>query len=368
MRGVGMVLALLLSGCPHSEPPPEVKAEPAPPPPPPPPKPDPLPNWRAGWTSADGIVRKPSESWTITLSGPVTAALCADGDQVYAVADGVVSALSADGHEVWHTRIAGVQGVALAGEVVVGGGADGRLHFLDRTSGRDRSVSDAGAPIVTAPVSVDGGWAWVTADGTVATTAGWKQAAGHPPAGRPAADGSTVFVATTDGFLMAVGPKGVEWSVALPAAAVDGPALSEDGVFVGFAATKGQPGGVIALDREHAGATRWVFHSEFQPLAAPAVEEAVYVPDKDGHVYGLDPVTGARLWATEGYGEFTTQPLVARGSVYVGNRDGHLTRIDPQDGSAAWEVTLGGPISAVPVIVGKRLVVGLTNGRVVGLE
>lgn len=338
---------------------------------PPPPKSDPLPGWRCGWTNATAVNRRPEEVWGFTLGGPITAPIVVDGDQVYAVADDTIYAFSADGHRLWESKLPGVQGAALSGDAIVAGGTDGKLVFLNRTDGKPRSATERGGALVGSPVPIDGGWAWVTEEGIVATNAGWLQSFGQRPAGRPAADESTVYVTTVEGSLFAVSPKGVEWTVILPAAAIDGPALDEDNVYVSFAAKNGEPGGVVAYGRwgPMLAKERWRFHGEFQPLAAVGADiRQIYVPEKDGNVYALDPNTGEKQWNAEGYGEFSTQPLVALGSVYAGNSDGHLARIDPDDGGVVWQVDLGAAVSAEPALVGNRLVVGLANGRIVALQ
>lgn len=347
------------------------RPEEAPPPPPPNPETPPRPNWHAGWTYADPILRRPEVVWGVTLGGPITAPLLADETLVYAVADGRITALGHNGKKAWEARIDGVKGAALAGETIVAGGGDGRVHFLDRATGKARSSTERGGPLVGPPVAIDGGWAWVTEEGTVVTTGGWLQATGTRPVARAAADESTVYLVTHGGELLAVGPKGVEWRVSLPGFPADGPALDEDNVYVSFVAADGEPGGVVAYGRwgPLLAKERWRFRSDFQPLAAVGADiDNVYVPDKDGNVYALDADDGRRLWNSEGYAEFTTQPLVTKGSVYVGNSDGSLARLDTDDGGRVWGVDLGAPVSGEPVIVGKRLFVGLANGRLIALE
>ncbi len=346
---------------------PEVEA----PPPPPSQETPPRPSWQAGWTYAEPILRKPEVVWGVTLGGPILAPLLADESQVYAVADGRVSAYTHDGRRAWEARIDGVEGAALAGETVVAGGGDGRVHFLDRATGKARSTTERGGPLVGPPVAIDGGWAWVTEEGVVATNAGWLHATGKHPVGRAAADESTLYLANTDGTLLAVGPKGVEWQVVLPGLPAAGPALDEDNVYVSIVAADGEPGGVVAYGRwgPLLSKERWRFRSDFQPLAAVGADiHNVYVPDKDGYVYALDADDGRKLWASEGYAEFTTQPLVTTGSVYVGNSDGNIARLDTYDGGRVWAVDLGAPVSGEPVIVGTRLFVGLANGRLIALQ
>ena len=370
------LLSLLLVACPKA--PDDVRTVKvvdvpvqAAPPPLLPPRAEPRPSFRAGYTQSQPVLRHVEEAWGFTLGGPITSAVAADESQVYATANDTVYAFSADGKRLWQSRIVGVQGVVAAGGSIVAGGDDGRVHFLDRESGKDVSVSEPGGAVVGWPVPIDGGWAWVTAEGTVATNTGWQHATGARPVGRPAAEEGVVYFVSADKRLIVVGAKGVEWEAPLPAPPIDGPALDEDNVYVSFAAAAGKPGGVIAIARwgPMLGKERWRFSSEFQPLAAVGVDTAkVYSPDKDGNVYALDVFTGELRWKSEGYGEFTTQPLVTPGSIYVGNSDGRLSRIDTYDGGRAWAANLGSPVTGQPAIVGGRIVVGLANGRLVGLE
>jgi outer membrane protein assembly factor BamB len=84
-------------------------------------------------------------------------------------------------------------------------------------------------------------------------------------------------------------------------------------------------------------------------------------------VYALDPVDGAERWTAEGYGAFSTAPVLVGRSLYVGNSDGALYRVDLDDGGVAWKVELGAPVTGEPAIVGGLCVVGLANGRLVAL-
>lgn len=336
-----------------------------------PPRAEPRASWRAGYTQAEPVLRKMEDAWGFTLGGPITSPVVADGSQVYVTANDTVYAFTADGKRLWQTRLEGAHGVVATGGSVVAGGADGRVHFMDRTTGQDRSATERGGALVGWPVDVDGGWGWITAEGTVATNTGWLFATGARPIGRPSSDEGLVYLVTEDLRLLVVGARGVEWEAPLPSRPVDGPALDEDNVYVSFSADGGKPGGVLAIARwgPMRGKERWRFVSEFEPLAAVGADtKMVYSPDKDGNVYALDVFTGELRWKSEGFGEFTTQPLVARGSIYVGNSDGRLSRIDTYDGGRVWAANLGAPVTGQPTIVDGRMVVGLANGRIVGLE
>ncbi len=338
-------------------------------PPPPVTIPDPPPGWRSGFTTATALPQRVAEAWGFTLRGPVTEPIAGDSRQAFAVADGRLVAFSADGKRGWEARIDATGGPVLLESTVIAGGGDGRVHWVDRATGRDTTVTEKGGAVVGPVVPVDGGFAWLGATGTVTTTANWSLATNLPPAGRPAADGNTVYFASTSGQLNAVTPTGIAWSFTLPAAPVDGPALDAERAYVSYAPHDGEPGGVVAVWRTgaSAGQEAWRFATGFGPEAAPAVYGAVYVPDKDGNLYAVDPATGDQRWAFEGYGAFATQPVVTKKALYVGNGDGHLYAIDTFDGGLDWKVDLGAPVTAEPVIVGEGVVVGLANGRVVGL-
>lgn len=366
------MILLLLACAPKPDPrplaalPPVVEA----PPPPPVVVPDPLPAWRSGFSSAPALPQRVAEAWGHTLRGPVTEPVAADANGAFAVADGRLVAFAADGKRAWEARIDATGGPTLLESAVIAGSGDGRVHWVDRATGRDTTVTDKGAPVVGAVVAVDGGFAWLGADGTVTTTAGWTVSTQFPPSGRPAADGGTVYFASTNAQLHAVTAKGISWSTTLPAPPVGGPALDADRAYVSYGPAGGEPGGVVAIWRsgESAGKEAWRFATGFGPEAAPAVYGAVFVPDKDGNLYALDPVTGGQRWACEGYGAFTTQPVVTKKALYAGNGDGNLYAIDTFDGGLDWKVDLGAPVASAPVIVGDGLVVGLANGRVLGLR
>ncbi|MBM4393725.1 MAG: PQQ-binding-like beta-propeller repeat protein [Deltaproteobacteria bacterium] len=364
--------------CVKNEPPREIAALPAvveEAPPPPVARPDPLPGWRSGFTSAPALGQRVAEAWGFTLGGPITEPIAGDtlgpgGGQAFAVADGRLVAFSADGKRGWEARIDARGGPYLLDSSVIVGSDDGRVHWVDRATGKDSSATGPGSAVVGRVAPVDGGFAWVTAGGQVSSTAGWNVPTSVVPSGRAAADGSTVYFASTDGKLHAAGPRGLAWSCPLPAPPVDGPALDAERAYVSYGARGGEPGGVVAIWRvgADAGKEAWRFPTGFAPEAAPAVHEAVYVPDKDGTVYALDPVSGGQLWTAEGYGEFLTQPVIAGKTLYVGNSDGALYAIDSFDGGVDWKLQLGAPVTAGPALLGDGMVVGLANGRVVGLR
>lgn len=359
------MIALLLACAPKvAEPPaPPPAAEPAPAPEVAAPLPPP--GWRTGRAAGPGPMAKPIEAWSDTMPGPVTEPIATDGTRFYAVADRLVRCWDRKGQLQWESRAEASTGVLVDGARVAVGTRAGRVRWLDAVSGRLLSTTAETAAVRGVPVPLAEGIAWASPLGLVTSDRDMSVEMGGSVAGALAADGATVFNATAEGELVAATASGVAWRATLPAGAVDGPVLDDERVYVPLAALPGEPGGVAAFTR--AGQPAWIARTSFGPGASPAVGDELYVPDKDGKVYALDRATGQARWQAEGFGEFTTQPLVVPGALYVGNSDGHVYRLDPFDGGVAWKVGLGAPVSAEPALAEGMLVVGLANGRVIAL-
>ncbi|MDP2305636.1 MAG: PQQ-binding-like beta-propeller repeat protein [Pseudomonadota bacterium] len=323
--------------------------------------------WRAGMFAGPPILLPPTEAWSRMLPGPIVEPITSDGERLYAVAEGRVYCFDLDGTPLWNIRAQASGGVALTDQGPVVGTEAGTVLVLDAKSGATLRTIGGSGPVRGLPVQLPGEIAWVTRDGHVGSTAGWGSKIAISAAGGAAADGYTLYVTTLEGALIAMNQEGgIAWHASLPGAAVDGAALDAERIYVPIGSSTGQPGGVVAFDRS--GKELWRHQTEFQPAGPLAVGSHVFVPDKDGHVYALDRTTGVRLWAAEGFGEFTAQPALVEGQIYAGNGDGNLYRLDEDDGGQVWKVPLGASITGDPVYVGGKFVVGLANGRLVALS
>lgn len=331
------------------------------------PAPPPAPiGWHTGQVAGRAIERRPVERWSLTMPGPITVPIATDGTNAFIVADGRVRAVNQRGSMLWEVRVEASTGVLpTPGGLVVGTGS-GRVLTLDPATGATVHETVRGGAVRGVPVAIGEDLAWVTVGGTVVAASGWAMAESSSTAGGPAADENTVFLTTLDAEVLAVKAGAVVWTADLPAAAADGPTLDAERVYVPIASAEGQPGGVLAFSRD--GTELWRMRTEFQPGARLAVGTLVYVGDKDSHVWALDPATGEVRWKAEGFGEFSTQPMVLDGSLYVGNGDANLYRIDGFDGGVAWKQALGAPVTGEPALAAGAIVVGLANGRVIALE
>lgn len=293
--------------------------------------------------------------WTRTLPGPVEGVVADAGGVVAWTAFGV-DALDAGGRQRW-ARAGGL--VPAAGGLAVTGGAVVRL-------GADGSTADPaplGGTLVGPVVAAEGYRAWSLAEGLVGTDAGWSLVVGATPVGPPATDAGRVHVAAAD-RVVAGGADGRAWVVEVPMPLSGGPVLGPDAVYVPFGPAGSEPGGVLALGRD--GAERWRAWTRDLPVGV-AVDAYVYVSDRDGRVYALDPASGRWRWEMEGFGPFTTAPLVVGRAVYAGAADGRVWAMDAWDGGVLWSRALGAAVTAGPTAVDGRVVVGLADGRVVAL-
>ncbi|MFZ5476240.1 MAG: PQQ-binding-like beta-propeller repeat protein [Myxococcota bacterium] len=326
----------------------------------------PPPSWRSGRAAGPAPRNSPGEAWSRVLAGPITEPVVTDGERVYAVAEGRVYCFDLAGAELWEIRVGASGGVAVTDLGPTIGTEGGKVLVLDPKDGSTVKSLVGGGPVRGQPAQIGPAVAWGTLHGGVASTGGWGHDAALSAAGGIAADGDVWFLATLEGDLVAGDGEGVRWQAKLPGPAAEGPTLDDTHVYVPVAAREGEPGGVVAFTRD--GKEAWRHRTGFGPAAALARGRNVYVPDKDGRLYALDPETGRENWSVEGFGEFGIQPLVVDGRVYAGNGDGSLSQIDGFDGGVVWSVSLGAPVSGEPALVRGMLVVGLANGRLVALK
>ncbi|WP_433431195.1 PQQ-binding-like beta-propeller repeat protein [Nonomuraea sp. CA-141351] len=232
----------------------------------------------------------------------------AAGDLVYAAgADGVVALDAGSGERRWRFRVDGRTGIAgvatTADTVYVASQEDGRLHALDRITGRPKWSFETGVPLYTRP-QVSGGAVYVGDRGVLhkldAATGErqWTFKAGGSPAQ------CAFTVVRGDVYVTLVGVR------------------------------------LHALDAA-TGETRWSFPLGgeaafgFSDVSRPVVVgDALYAAAGDGQLHALDAATGTRRWSFQTGGDLGTAPVVAGGRVYIGSANGNAYAIRASDGTA----------------------------------
>lgn len=106
---------------------------------------------------------------------------------------------------------------------------------------------------------------------------------------------------------------------------------------------------------------------EFAPepvgLVQPVIRrDTMYVPTLHGRLYAIEPLTGKRLWVTEGLGRVCRSAAAGDGRIYVANLEGEVLAVKAGGSGVAWRKDLGFGISASPCLEGGKLFIGTRRG------
>lgn len=303
-------------------------------------------------------------------------------------------------------------------------GADA-LYVLRRDDGSVSSSFDAGAPVMSQPVLVDGGL--VFADGAGYTWCydlegrqRWRHYAGAPVLSSPMIQGDTVYVSALDGSLHALdlasgesrwlykhpGDRSRESELELYGAPA--PVAAGDLVLVGF-----HDGSLVALSHD-SGEIAWKvgvgegrypdligeplatasdvfaggFSAPFQAIdiatqnvrwsldfgiASPPIlhERTLFVPGSDGKLRAIDSLNGGIVWEwdSETSGALT-QPQFTDAGLLVASSDGGIWLVDSATGVASWtydDGTMINGVSVAPAVDGRQVVMVTNAGNILSL-
>jgi len=203
----------------------------------------------------------------------------------------------------------------VAGDLVLIGADDGRLHARDARTGAPRWVFRAEGAI-RAPVTGSGDMLYVHADDgflyqlDAATGAEhWKVRTPQQPIVRVPPPG-----------------PGSRWDTR-----ASGVAVADSSLYLGT-----HDGQVLALDAA-GGTIRWAFTTGGSILATPAVADGrVFAGSYDGQVYAFDAATGTLLWAYDTQAPVTSTPVPWGDLVVAGSRSYDLYGLDAATGVERW--------------------------------
>jgi outer membrane protein assembly factor BamB len=213
-----------------------------------------------------------------------------------------------------------------------------------------RSVENNGYTPDQAPVPARVKWEYASPEGRSITAT-------------PAVVGDRIYVATEDGFAVALDQETGEeiWRRDILYPSDSTPAVVEDMVIVAV-----RPGVVTALNKD-TGETVWSTPLNAPVFASPIViNGSVYIGAGDRMVYAIDVSTGEKRWefevsdwivASVAYGAVEDKE-----SVVVVSQDGVVNVIDTKTGLKRFVYDAGRPIQGGPAIYGDMAYVGNNGG------
>ena len=161
-------------------------------------------------------------------------------------------------------------------------------------------------------------------------------------------DGS-VYVAVDRGNVAVLDERTgvIRSSIVAPGGALSGSLAIADGRLI-----DGSDRGLVATWDVHSLAPGWTWTSGTGlGLTMAATDEVLVAGSLDGHVYGLDPATGARRWAAFDAGGPVGRSAALDGAVgIVGADTGRITSFDVSTGVVRWTASVGGTEVATPTI------------------
>jgi outer membrane protein assembly factor BamB len=328
---------------------------------------------RAGYASFGGP-RNAVTKWSVAVSaGDSSPAIDASRVVWVGTSGGDVLGFSTSGIAQGgaHTGAAVTAGAAIdARGVTIVGSTDGFLYGVVRGSlpsdaGADADAdADASAPqgsiVLQKAIAPTSSSPVIAPDGTIylGTTDGkllalgpdgspkWSVTTNDTGGSSPAiGQGGTVYVGSTDKHLYAIGPDGtVLWSYDTGASIAGSPVVGgDDAVYVGAA-----DGKLYAL--EPAGTLRWSYTAGGAINGSPAVfAGSVYVGSDDKKLHAVATLTGAEKWTYATLGAVATPVIDREGYVFFGSADGHVYALTP-GGSLFFAVNAKGAIKSAPAL------------------
>jgi outer membrane protein assembly factor BamB len=273
--------------------------------------------------------------WSVDVGSMVEfPAVVENGVAYVGNAGGTIRAISMRfGHVIWrHDTYAHAASspAVWSHDVVCHTMSDGRVHVLDRVTGRERWSFAAGAPIESSPI----------------------------------VRGGVDYFGAWNGRLYALDLRThrLRWSRELGAKITGSVAISGRTLYIGDYA-----GRIWALWLG-SGRTRWVGGVNGRVYGTAAVAGGrVFVPSSDGDSLTAFSARGRELWRVGTGGYVYSSPAVWRGVVAFGSYDGQLYGVSAASGRVLWRAWAGGPVSGAAVVVDGIVYAGSFGHRIIGV-
>jgi len=261
-----------------------------------------------------------------------------------------------------------VSSPVLTASLAISATADGRLVFVDRSSGRLVHELRLGSAIESSPALLGNELHIGTDDGEyIAVDVVRGEIARRVRLGQVVR--SSPLLAGEFAVVGAIDPKGDGALVALEAASgklawrLKLKAVFSSAALAGDRVITGSDDGSLHAAYLAKGTLAWSHALGSKVRATPALSGAVaVVGDFAGRLVAVALEDGARVWAVELGAALYSSPCLAEGLAVVGANDGRIHGVDLATGATRFVVETRGPVVASPVAVGGRFVVGSTDG------
>ena len=332
---------------------------------------------------------KPDEIWSVDI-GAGTAEYArlkpaiAEGTLYVADVEGMVQALDAlTGQRIWKVEsdLPAAAGPGVGEDLLVIGTSEAQVVAFDRNTGAELWRADTSGEVLAVPAVAYGMVVVHTVDGslfgldTLTGEQKWRYDRAVPTltlrgSSSPVINGSVVYCGLAGGKLVALAlDTGVlEWEriISIPSGSTDLERMNDidgDPVIYNGTVYAGSYQGQVAAVGEGSGNIFWQHKiSSYSDLSVNW--QNLLVSDESGHVWALDPDTGAAKWRQQ---QLThrelTAPVIFGDFVVVGDLEGYLHWLSVDDGSiVARNKVSGKALLATPLVDNDMLYVLDTGG------
>ncbi|HEX6127898.1 MAG TPA: PQQ-binding-like beta-propeller repeat protein [Candidatus Limnocylindria bacterium] len=320
---------------------------------------------------------QPTEMWRLQVGASIRSQpAVVDGVAYVAADDGSVYAIElATGAEIWrHDAGEGLSSSpAVADGLVVAVTIGGRVLALDTETGDERWSLEADAGPESMPAIVDDTLFLGTDAGTVLAldvASGderWAYDAGAPVFRSVAVGGGSVYLGAQDGTVHAVDAATGErrWSIQSVSGALGTPTVSGDTLYVVILDTPHSQ--VVALATDD-GAERWRFEPDEAAGIRPVVlaDQTLYVTDRGGTIYALDPRSGSVRWSYSQESEISAGPAFVGGQLFVASFD-RIFALDVATQTETWSHPIDASVDYGPAVAGGFVLAGTFGGSLYAL-
>jgi outer membrane protein assembly factor BamB len=210
----------------------------------------------------------------------------------------------------------------------------------------------------------------------------WSFATNAPLYSGPVADGSTVYVTSTDSFAYALTLNGkLLWKLHTGGPIRSTPTLTTEAiVFIsgdGIVYSADKTTGKVVWKFKTLGEKQYELFSfaDYYQSTALVRNDTLYIGSGDGHMYCLDAKTGTLIWKFKTAAVVHCKAAIDHETLYFGSFDGFFYALDAKTGTERWRFkSVGqkyfpkGEMQGSPIIVDNIVIVGSRDYNLYGID